>query len=649
MRLAVQRTGVVLTGAGTVSNYAVSRLLGTGAIDGDFASSGTITPYDSPMSARALAVGADDEIFLAGYRYDNPSGQTWLAIQRYSPAGSFITEIDLSQAALSVGGAVGAYPRGLDIATLPDGRLLVAGTSDSYCTGSWFVAKFDAAGRLDPTFGKGGAYVGSAGCAYRLVPTADNGLLVLGSTSDTIDANFLVKLNASGQPDGAFGVGGVVNGAFSRTAPRLQANGRIILGGDNFSLLRLLGNGALDPTFGTNGVLANQTGMALRLEDFLLMPDGSILLVGATAAVTGAPGDPSVLTLQPMVTRYAANGSLDRSFGDLGILKISGLTHSQPSGSWGPAETMALMSLPNGKALLATANASSGWFNRANVVYRFVVDASATGSGNKNYQGLWWAAPAGSESGWGLSIAHQGDTIFATWFTYGASGRSTWQTMTAHATETNTYSGTLYVTAGPPFNVTPFDPTKIQMGEWGTGTLNFSDGGSGTFSIVAPCPFGCPTFRMTKAITRQQFGALPTCVFGAQPDLSLASNYTDIWWAAPPGSESGWGIFLTHQGDTIFAAWYTYDLDGLPMWLVATATKSGPGEYDGVLYRTTGPPFSTVPFDPAAVVATPVGSLVLSFADGNHATFSYSVTPYGVMQSKPITREILVPPGTACN
>ena len=31
-----------------------------------------------------------------------------------------------------------------------------------------------------------------------------------------------------------------------------------------------------------------------------------------------------------------------------------------------------------------------------------------------NYTGLWWASPAGSESGWGISLAHQGDVIFAT-------------------------------------------------------------------------------------------------------------------------------------------------------------------------------------------------------------------------------------------
>ncbi|MGE5089613.1 MAG: hypothetical protein ACM3QY_10845, partial [Candidatus Levyibacteriota bacterium] len=59
--------------------------------------------------------------------------------------------------------------------------------------------------------------------------------------------------------------------------------------------------------------------------------------------------------------------------------------------------------------------------------------ASVTGGGSAaaNYEGLWWAAPAGSESGWGINFAHQGDVIFATWFTYDATGKAWWLSMTA--------------------------------------------------------------------------------------------------------------------------------------------------------------------------------------------------------------------------
>jgi hypothetical protein len=86
------------------------------------------------------------------------------------------------------------------------------------------------------------------------------------------------------------------------------------------------------------------------------------------------------------------------------------------------------------------------------------------------------------------------------------------------------------------------------------------------------------------------------------------------------------------------------------MWLVATAQKSAPSVYSGTLYRTAGPPFSAIPFDPTRVTATPAGTVTFTFANGNSATFDYSVnTAAGVVhQAKTITRQIFAAPGTAC-
>ena len=52
--------------------------------------------------------------------------------------------------------------------------------------------------------------------------------------------------------------------------------------------------------------------------------------------------------------------------------------------------------------------------------------------------------------------------------------------------------------------------------------------------------------------------AASSCLALATP-ASSAPNYQGLWWNAPPNSESGWGINLTHQGDVIFATWFTYD------------------------------------------------------------------------------------------
>lgn len=88
-----------------------------------------------------------------------------------------------------------------------------------------------------------------------------------------------------------------------------------------------------------------------------------------------------------------------------------------------------------------------------------------------------------------------------------------------------------------------------------------------------------------------------------------APNYTGLWWKAPAGSESGWGVSIEHQGDILFCVWYTYGADSNGVWLVApNGAKAADGSYSGALYRTTGPQFNSAPWSSSSVVATPVGS-----------------------------------------
>ena len=130
------------------------------------------------------------------------------------------------------------------------------------------------------------------------------------------------------------------------------------------------------------------------------------------------------------------------------------------------------------------------------------------------------------------------------------------------------------------------------------------------------------------------------------PAAAPPTNYQGLWWASPAGSESGWGVNLTQQGDVIFATWFTYDANGNPMWRSGPATKTGPGAYTGTLAQTRGPAFNAVPFDPTQVTETPVGGYTLTFSDGANGTFAYTVN--GISQTKEITREVFVSPGTVC-
>ncbi len=258
-----------------------------------------------------------------------------------------------------------------------------------------------------------------------------------------------------------------------------------------------------------------------------------------------------------------------------------------------------------------------------------------------NYEGLWWNAPAGSESGWGINLAHQDDVIFATWFTYDTFGNAWWLSMSAFRTTPNAFAGTLYETRGPAFSAVPFDPAGVTHTAVGTGTLTFSDDDNGTFAYTVN------GIRQAKSITREVFGSLPVCTFGALADLSRATNYQDLWWASPAASESGWGVNLTQQGDAMFATWFTYDVDGSPLWLSAIAFKTASGVYTGTLVRTTGPAFNAVPFDPSRVGRTSVGTATFSFANGDVGAFAYTVN--NVARTKSIVREVLRAPGTVCH
>ena len=273
--------------------------------------------------------------------------------------------------------------------------------------------------------------------------------------------------------------------------------------------------------------------------------------------------------------------------------------------------------------------------------------ASVAGVAAVNYQGLWFN-PA--ESGWGINFAHEGDIIFASWFTFDLTGKGTWLVMQANKTAPNVYSGQLIQGTGPAFDAVPFPPIgspggATVSGLGGTGTITFTDANNATFTYTVA------GISQVKSITRQLFGAQPVCTFGAQPNLALATNYTALWFASPANSEAGWGINLTHQGDIIFATWFTFDHDHTPMWLVVQANKTAPNTYTGQLLRgATGPAFSAVPFppigSPGGAVGAPEGTATFTFSDGNNASFHYTVE--GVTQTKAITRQVLVPPATTC-
>jgi hypothetical protein len=72
------------------------------------------------------------------------------------------------------------------------------------------------------------------------------------------------------------------------------------------------------------------------------------------------------------------------------------------------------------------------------------------------------------------------------------------------------------------------------------------------------------------------------------------------------------------------------------MWLSMTATQVGLASFSGTLYRTTGPRFGAMPFNPSRVTMVDVGTATLDFSGPNEGRFAYSAM--GVSRVKSIMR-----------
>lgn len=275
-----------------------------------------------------------------------------------------------------------------------------------------------------------------------------------------------------------------------------------------------------------------------------------------------------------------------------------------------------------------------------------------------SFEGVWWNS---AESGWGVSVSHQGDVLFAVWYTYDHDGSPMWlvmpnamlidmgdgdmmgmmeMSMMGMMRNPPIYSGELYRTRGPAFSSSTFDRNAVGTTLVGMGTLLFRGPDEGVFGYTVG------SYSSSKSITRMVFApAVPKCSVGGQAKATAQPSYQDIWWRP---DESGWGVNIAHQGDILFATWFTYDAAGKGQWLVmSNASKTSEGRYAGKVYRATGPAYDSAKWDTNQVRATEVGSATFGFNDAGSGTFAYSVD--GVTQSKAIQRMVFAAPASVCN
>ena len=240
----------------------------------------------------------------------------------------------------------------------------------------------------------------------------------------------------------------------------------------------------------------------------------------------------------------------------------------------------------------------------------------STASAVPNFQGLWWNA---NESGWGMSLTQHGNILFVAVYTYDDAGLPIWYVITNCPVTPNGCTGDIYrVNGGTPPTV-PWTGQGRILTKVGTGTLAFTNTSAGTFNFNINNIFG------SKAITQQIFAS------GTTPP---PVDYSDLWWNP---NESGWGVSLTQQFGTIFAAWYTYDVSGKPIWYVATNCPATATGCTSPLHQFTGGAPLTSPWRGVNLPVL-VGNVTFAFTDPANGTMSYTVN--GATSSRVITRQV---------
>ncbi|MEO6688256.1 MAG: hypothetical protein ABIS07_08145 [Dokdonella sp.] len=281
--------------------------------------------------AQAVATDPNGNFVLAG-----SAGGNYSVLARRVPSGApddtfGINGIATHDLSPSLGDGLRALVR------MDDGRYAGCGIFVSATTANDFVAaRFNASGSLDTSFDGVGFAVtpfGPSGPGEQcnaVAVQADGMIVSAGYTYETGAPHVaLTRHTASGQLDPLFGTGGKLvvnasgsaNGASEAKALLIQPDGKLLIAGYAFSaggngdflLMRLNADGSPDSGFGSAGITRTPIGASEDIANAMVrQPDGRIVLAGSVYA-TGGQRDFAL-------ARYTANGVLDPSFGNAGLV-----------------------------------------------------------------------------------------------------------------------------------------------------------------------------------------------------------------------------------------------------------------------------------------------------------------------------------------
>jgi uncharacterized delta-60 repeat protein len=344
--MVLQRDGkIVVAGYALIGgdyDFALVRYNVDGSLDSSFNGSGkVVTDFGGPNEyGSAVAVQSDGKIVVAGYL--NKGNAVYydydFAVARYNPNGSLDLTFNGTGKLTTTIGSVPTQDYANSVGVQSDGKILVAGHSNTGSGAEFAIVRYNADGGLDTTFGGTGKLTTRISpfgndFGYGMALQEDGKIVVVGYTDynryiTTTDHDFvLVRYNPDGGLDGTFnGTGKVVTSLGNREdhayGVALQRDGKIVVAGDSnpgnsnpnltsMAVARYNTNGILDTTFNGTGKAFHSTDLADHAYAVALQADGRIVLGGYSFGLSN----------QMAIVRFLSNGSLDTSFNGNGSAK----------------------------------------------------------------------------------------------------------------------------------------------------------------------------------------------------------------------------------------------------------------------------------------------------------------------------------------
>jgi uncharacterized delta-60 repeat protein len=296
--LALQPDGRLLIYGRSGGSQALLRLWPDGTFDsGGWQALGFDDPGFAPGSdeiAYGLALQADGKMVLAGEVFNADGTESDAALARFWPDGRPDTSFGIQGRVLF---GPGVYDSAQAVAIQPDGKIVVAGTSDppGSLPPNFLVARFQADGTPDPTFYGFGLnvadFVGGGDYGQALALAPDGKLVVAGAAWNGTRYVFgVARFNGDGTPDTTFEGDGEALFQWVQSnwasAVVVQPDHKIVVGGTvagDFALVRFDEDGALDATFGSLGTALTDMGGSDDLRALLLTPGGWFVAAGSRA------------------------------------------------------------------------------------------------------------------------------------------------------------------------------------------------------------------------------------------------------------------------------------------------------------------------------------------------------------------------------